>query len=173
MIHSMPSGAQKTSLERLHEKIATKDRGWFFAGIADPRLELRNFGIHGETTAEIATRLEDAVDGADVLVVQGGINDVYHGLEVEDAAENLRAMVRRGKELGLRVVLANVLPWNNGRPGDADKIRRLNELIDAIGRDEDVAVLDFHGTLADPGDSGRMRADWTVEGNHPNVAGHR
>src|ERR671934_152508 len=27
--------AEKTPLERLHEKIATRDRGWFFAKIAD------------------------------------------------------------------------------------------------------------------------------------------
>jgi lysophospholipase L1-like esterase len=144
-----------------------------WAGLADPRLELRNFGIHGETTAEIAARLEEAIEGADVIVVQGGINDVYHGLDVERAAENLGGMVCRGKQLGLRVVLANVLPWNNGRPGDQEKIRRLNLLIEQIGRAEDVPVLDFNGTLADPADPSRMRAEWTVEGNHPNVAGHR
>ena len=157
-----------------HETGGDPESTWMhWAGRADPRLELRNFGIHGETTAEIAARLDEAVAGADVLVVQGGINDVYHGLDVEPAAGNLRAMVRRGKQLGLRVALANVLPWNNGRPGDDGKIRRLNELIGEIGRDQDVPVLDFHGTLADPDDPARMRGEWTVEGNHPNVAGHR
>jgi hypothetical protein len=72
------------------------------------------------------------VRGADVLVVQGGINDIAQGVAVEKAAEGLRAMVRRGKELGLRVALADVLPWNNGWPGAEPEIRRLNALIGAL-----------------------------------------
>ena len=68
-------------------------------------------------------RLDECVVGADVLVVQGGINDIAQGRPVAAAAENLRAMVRRGKELGLRVLLVDLLPWNNGWPDAEPKIR--------------------------------------------------
>jgi len=129
--------------------------------------------VYGERTDQIRTRLKGCVPGADVLVVQGGINDIAQGVAVEIAAENLREMVRRGNELGLRVVLADVLPWNNGWPRAEPEIRRLNVRIAAIAREEGVTLLPFHDTLEDPGRRGRMREEWTSDGDHPSVAGYR
>jgi len=108
-----------------------------------------------------------------VLIVQGGINDIAQGRDVETAAANLHAMVRRGKELGLRVAIADVLPWNNGWPLAEPEIRRLNALIAEIARDEDVPLLPFHDTLEDPDRPGRMREEWSHEGDHPNEDGYR
>src|ERR1051326_8052677 len=101
----------------------------YWAALADPRLVFRNCGLYGQRTDEIAARLDECAQGADVLVVQGGINDIAQGRPLDGAAENLRGMVRRGKELGLRVALADVLPWNNGWPDAEPEIRALNALI--------------------------------------------
>ena len=101
-----------------------------------------------------------------MLVVQGGINDIAQGYDVELAAENLRAMVRRGKDLGLRVTIANVLPWNAGWPHTEEAINRLNESIDELARDENVPVLPFYATLESPELPGRMRDEWTSDGDH-------
>jgi lysophospholipase L1-like esterase len=118
-------------------------------------------------------RLDDCARGADMLVVQGGINDIAQERAVEDAADHLRAMVRRGKELGLRVAVIDVLPWNNGWPEAEARIRRLNELIAELARNENIPMLPFHDTLEDPDRGGRMRADWTSDGDHPSVEGYR
>ena len=48
----------------------------WWAAQADPRLEFRTTAVYGERTDQIARRLDLVLDGADVLVVQGGINDV-------------------------------------------------------------------------------------------------
>jgi lysophospholipase L1-like esterase len=149
-------------------------RGWdVWAARADARLHIRNCGIYGQRTDEIAVRLDECAAGADVLIVQGGINDIAQGRDVDAAAENLRSMVRRGKELGLRVALADVLPWNNGWPAAEPKIRRLNELIARVADDEAVPLLPFHDTLEDADRPGRMREEWTHEGDHPNEDGYR
>jgi lysophospholipase L1-like esterase len=108
-----------------------------------------------------------------VLIVQGGINDIVQGREVTVAAANLRRMVQRGKELGLGVLIANVLPWNNGWPDAEPEIRRLNELVAEIARDEEVPLLPFYDTLEDADRPGRMREEWTYEGDHPNEDGYR
>lgn len=149
-------------------------RGWdVWAARADERFEIRNHGIYGQRTDEIAARLGTCAPGADVLIVQGGINDIAQRRDVETAAASLRAMVKRGEELVARVLLADVLPWNNGWPEAEPKIRRLNELIAEIAHDEDVPVLPFHDTLEDPDRPGRMRDEWTFEGDHPNEEGYR
>ena len=149
-------------------------RGWdVWAAAADSRLRIRNCGIYGQRTDEIAARLDDCARGAQVLIVQGGINDIAQGRDVGAAAANMREMVRRGQELGLRVAVADVLPWNNGWPDAEPKIRRLNELLAAIARDEEVPLLPFHDTIEDPHRPGRMRDEWTYEGDHPNEAGYR
>ena len=108
-----------------------------------------------------------------MLIVQGGINDIVQGRDPTVAAANLRRMVQRGKELGLRVVLANVLPWNNGWPDAEPEIRRLNELVSEIAGEEEVPLLPFHDTLEDPERPGRMREELTYEGDHPNEDGYR
>jgi lysophospholipase L1-like esterase len=115
-----------------------------------PLASFRNCGAFGETTAQIAHRLGRCARGAGILIVQGGINDVYRSVPVESTAANLRAMVRRGKALGLRVALADILPWNNGYPRFAGKIDRLNRLIAGVAAQERVALVPFHQTLEDP-----------------------
>jgi len=139
----------------------------------DATLELRNHGVYGERTDQIAARLDDCVRGADVLVVQGGINDLAQGIDAEIPARQLREMVRRGREIGLEVVLADVLPWNNGWPAAEPEIRRLNALLATIADEEGVTLLPFHDTLEDPDRPGWMREDWTSDGDHPSVAGYR
>ncbi|HEX6700594.1 MAG TPA: SGNH/GDSL hydrolase family protein [Gaiellaceae bacterium] len=152
----------------------TPESSWeHWAALAAPSFELRNCGVYGERTDEIALRLEPCAGGVDVLVVQGGINDVAQGRSVEDAAASLRAMARRGLELGLVVLLADVLPWNAGYPRFDAAIRHLNALVAAVAAEEGVGLLPFHDTLEDASRPGRMREEWVADGDHPSVAGYR
>lgn len=145
----------------------------YWASKRDPNLVFRNCGVFGERTEEIAARFDECADGAEALVIQGGINDIVQGRPATEAAANLEAMVVKGKDLGIPVAIADVLPWNNGFVEADPEIRELNGLIDAIGADEGVPVLPFHDTLEDPERPGRMRQDLTADGDHPSVAGYR
>jgi lysophospholipase L1-like esterase len=141
----------------------------WWASRADERLEFRTTAVYGERTDQIARRLDLVLDDADLLVVQGGINDVVQQRPVEEAAENLAAMLERGRAAGVALAVTDVLPWNNGDGRTAADIGRLNALIGQLG----VPVLRFHDTLADPADPRRMRDDLTDDGDHPSVEGHR
>jgi len=145
----------------------------YWAARANPGMRFRNHGVGGERTDEIRARLETAVVGADVIVVQGGINDIVQGRLIELAVVDLEAMLRRAKKLAEVVLLPNVLPWNNGWPEAEPKIRELNRRIEALAAAEHVLLLPFHETLEDPDLPGRMKAEWTPDGNHPSVEGHR
>ena len=150
-----------------------KSQWQYWAQKAHPDLRFRNCGVYGQRTDEIALRLDGCAKDANVLIVQGGINDIVQGRPVEKAAENLRRMVERGKALGLRVAVVELLPWNNGYPEADPKIRALNELIHGIAKDEQVPVFPFYSTLQDPARPGRMREVWTSDGDHPSVEGYR
>lgn len=136
-------------------------------------LDLRNFGVHGERTDQIAARFGHAVDGAEAIVVQGGINDIVQGRPVEQAAANLAGMLHRARHAGLRVAIADVLPWNNGDSRAAGDIDKLNELIRSIAEGQEVPLFRFSETLADPSRPTRMRETLTEDGDHPSVEGHR
>ena len=137
------------------------------------RLEFRNHGVCGEGTEQIAARLGVAAAGADVLVVQGGINDVVHHKSIEQAAQNLERMIRVAAPSVWRSHSPHVLPWNNGDRRAAADIESLNLLVAALAERTGVPLLPFHDTLVAPDQPTRMRDDWTDDGNHPSVEGHR
>jgi lysophospholipase L1-like esterase len=144
-----------------------------WASLVDPRLEFRNCGVYGQRADEIGRRLDRCAAGADLLVVQGGINDIAQRRPVQPAAEDLRTIVRRGRRLVSAVLVADVLPWNNGWPDAEGPIRQLNDLVVRIAAAERVPLLSFHDLLEDPDRPGRMRDEWTSDGDHPSVEGYR
>ena len=134
----------------------------------------RNCGVSGQRTDEIAQRFDDCTRGAEVLIVQGGANDINQGQSVESAAANLRKMVQRGKQRGLKVTITNLVPWPGGHPQYTPQLRRLNELIAQIAEEEDVPLIDFNKALADPGQPALMRKGYASDDQiHPTVAGYR
>lgn len=135
--------------------------------------EFRNCGVWGERTDEIAARFSECTRGADAVVIQGGINDIVQGRDVEDAARNLACVAQRARSEGLAIALVEVLPWNNGYPDAAPAIRELNQLIHALGERADVPVLEFFEVLEDEDSPDRMPDHLTDDGDHPNVAGYR
>lgn len=145
----------------------------WWAAQADERLEFRTTAVYGERTCEIARRLELVLAGADVLVVQGGINDVVQRRPVEHAAANLEAMLERGSAAGLALAVTDVLPWNNGDERAVQDIERLNTLIRELAAGAGATLLPFHDTLADPADSSHMAEGLTDDGDHPSIEGHR
>jgi lysophospholipase L1-like esterase len=145
----------------------------WWASRGDTPLEFRTTAVHGERTDEIARRLDLVLAGADVLVVQGGINDVVQRRPVEQAAGNLEAMLDRGAAAGLALAVTDVLPWNNGGKRSAAAIQELNELTRQLAERTGATLLPFHDTLADPSDARRMGAGLTDDGDHPSIEGHR
>jgi lysophospholipase L1-like esterase len=145
----------------------------WWASRGNPRLEFRTTAVYGERTDEIASRLDLVLAGADVLVVQGGINDVVQRRPVERAAENLGVMLDRGRAAGLALAVTDVLPWDNGDDRAAEAIAGLNALIGELAARAGATLLPFHDTLADPADPSRMREGLTDDGDHPSIEGHR
>jgi lysophospholipase L1-like esterase len=145
----------------------------WWASRADERLEFRTTAVYGERTDEIACRLDLVLAGANVVVVQGGINDIVQRRPVEEAARTIEAMLARGRAEDLALAVADVLPWDNGDERAAADIERLNDLIRQVAAGAGATLLPFHDALADPADSRRMAEGLSDDGAHPSVEGHR
>jgi lysophospholipase L1-like esterase len=158
---------------RANPRADERSQWQWWASRADARLEFRTTAVYGERTDEIACRLDLVLPGANVLLVQGGINDVVQGRPVEEAAANLETMLARGRAAGAAVAVADVLPWNNGDARATEAVERLNALIRRLAETAEATLLQFHDTLADPADPSRMADGLTDDGDHPSIEGHR
>ena len=160
------------SVRERAESTDERSQWMYWAHVKHPRLVFRNHGVNTQETSEIAERLDDAVEGADALVIQGGVNDLVHGKSADRALENLDSMVLRGQALDLRVAIAELIPNDNFDeilPGIAE----INRWLQANASKRGVPLLRFHAALDDPDRPGRIRPGCTDDGNHPNVDGHR
>jgi lysophospholipase L1-like esterase len=144
----------------------------YWAQREHPDLQIRNCGVRGQSTDQIVQRFDQCTQGVDGVVIQGGINDIAEGLPVEATAANLRGMVRSAKQLNLGIALADVLPLNVGHQTDR-VIAELNRRIHRIASGEQITLLRFHDVLEDPDAPGRIKPEWTADGEHPSVEGYR
>jgi lysophospholipase L1-like esterase len=72
---------------------------------------VNNFGVEGETTAEILQRLPTVL-AADPLgvFIMGGANDILQGLTPQQTTQNLTAMVRQLRGAGVPVFVEAITP---------------------------------------------------------------
>jgi len=134
----------------------------------------KNCGVSGQRTDEIAARFDECTKGAEVVIVQGGANDLNQGKSPESAAQNLQAMIKKGKDRGLRVATTELVPWPGGDPDQTPNVQKLNELIAQIGEEEDVPVFAWNEALADPGQPGQARPGMIGDDQiHPTVEGYK
>ena len=92
----------------------------------DGAFRFRNCGVEGDRTDEIEARFADCTAGADVVVIQGGTNDLAQNRPPLAAAANIRDMVARAKDAGLRTLVTTAPPINVRYPKWAPGVERLN-----------------------------------------------
>jgi acyl-CoA thioesterase-1 len=111
-----------------------------FAAAGRP-IRVVNAGVSGDTSAGGLARLDWLLrQRPDVLVVELGANDGLRGLPVEMTAANLRAIVSRARQAGVRVLLVGIqVPPNYG----PDYARRFAAVFPELARELDVPLLPF------------------------------
>ncbi len=120
-----------------------------------------NSGIPGETSGEALARLPGELDRTQpkLLILCSGANDILRHMELNQAAANLREMVRLAQGKGIGVLLIGVPHWGLGL--------RPTPFYDVVARELNVPLENrvFAKVLA----KGELKADPV----HPNAAGYR
>jgi len=158
--------------DSITENWVSGDPGLFAPGVVGR-------GISGQTSAQMLVRFH-----ADVVALQpkavhimAGTNDVAgnNGPTTEQAwRNNIMAMVEIARAHGIRVVLGSIPPASRfiWRPElkPASQIVKLNEWLRSYARSEGLRYLDYHAILATEG--GAMKAEYSIDGVHPNRDGY-
>jgi lysophospholipase L1-like esterase len=139
-----------------------------------------NRGISGQTTPQMLIRFRPDVIALKpkVVVILGGTNDIAGNTgpsSLEMIEDNLASMAVLAKAANIKVVLSSVLPaydypWTPGlKP--AEKIATLNQWIKSYAMENGCIYLDYYSSMVD-GRKG-MKAEYSVDGVHPNEAGYK
>jgi lysophospholipase L1-like esterase len=115
--------------------------GWSF-----PRA---NFGIRGQTTAQMLARFPVQIVGHNYreVVILGGTNDTLLGLDQQATLTNLGAMADLARKAGIEPVLAEIPPIYSGGGVHLPTVAALNRGIVELGRTKGVNVVDYYDTL--------------------------
>jgi lysophospholipase L1-like esterase/dienelactone hydrolase len=153
-------------------------QGWGSLATDFPKLRAANRGISGDTSRGVGYRLKgDVLDlqpKAVVLLI--GTNDLGLGAEPEVVAKNVTQIIRALRAAGgpqPPVIVCKVMPSDASKQRPADKIRRLNELVDtaiAEAKDPQVIRVDTFSIFAD--ENGNARKEEFPDLLHPNPIGY-
>jgi len=147
-------------------------QGWRTVAKDFPDLRVVNRGIGGDTTRGVLYRLNADVlslkPAAVVLLI--GINDLGNGGKPEDAADNVKAILRALKKSNPRmpIIVCKVMPSKHQL---ADKIEQLNALVDEIVKSDPQCVrCDTWSIYAD--ENGDCKKEEFPDMLHPNAGGY-
>ena len=128
---------------------------------------VRNGGVSGDTSAQGRARLLWGLRGLggapDLVIVELGANDMLRGLPVEQARDNLDAIVTELRRRHIRVLLAGMRASPNL---GADYVRAFDGLYPALARRHGTALYPFF-LAGVAGDRRLIQPD----GLHPNASG--
>jgi lysophospholipase L1-like esterase len=172
--------------ERLQADPATRHLSVLNHGIGGNRVLLDGLGPSALARFERDVLLQT---GARYVVILEGVNDLgnltrerpappeAHARIVADITGAYRQMVARGRERGVKVIGATILPFAGSGyykpPPETEADRQaINAWIRAPGNFD--AVIDFDALMRDPARPDRMRPDLdSGDGLHPSIAGYR
>jgi len=133
---------------------------------AGHRATVVNAGVSGDTSAGGLRRIDWILkQHPDLLVVELGGNDALRGQRLDATRQNLRGIVRRGKEAGARVILVGMdVPPSYG----PDYAGEFAELYGDIAREEEITLVP--GFVREVGSNRRLMQP---DGIHPTAEGQR
>ena len=137
-------------------------------------------GISAQTTPQMLVRFRnDVIDlNPSAVVILAGTNDIAGNtgpITIENIFGNIVSMAQLAKANNIKVVLCSVLPvyeypWSPGLE-PAEKIVKLNAMLQSYSKKNKMVYLDFHSAMSD--EKKGMKAEYSADGVHPNLKGYK
>jgi len=139
-----------------------------------------NRGVSGETTADMLKRFHHDVIQLKptTVVILAGTNDIAENggpITNQQIIENIAAMAKMAHDHKIHVVLCSLLPvfdypWRRGL-NPPKRISALNLLIKNYADENNQIYVDYYSAMVD--DKKALKADYSKDGIHPNLAGYK
>lgn len=114
-----------------------------------------NFGIHGNTTAQMLARYPRIIPGHGFheVVILGGTNDTLLGVDSDQTIQNLEALGEETEQLHMQPVLCEIPPiFHSFRPDDRKNympaVIQLNRRIALLAQTHHWKLVDYYTPLA-------------------------
>jgi len=145
----------------------------YWVAVSRPGWKVVNRGVNGQRTDQMLARFGRDVILAkpDVVVVLGGVNDIYQGRGYGGVRDNLQMMYERAEASGIVVVGATILPYNSAGEGEIEAIHSVNSWIEESSRNSAMLFCDTNRAVRDASDPDMLGS--TPDGLHPDVDGYR
>ena len=143
-----------------------------------------NRGISGQTTPQMLIRFKPDVVNLNPksVVILAGINDIAGNtgpIKIENIAENIFSMSEIAKSNNIEVFICSVLPakafpWSPSIKNVAEKVIKLNSILEKYCLDNKIQYVDYHSEMND-GNGGLKVPEHTTEDDlvHPNKEGYK
>jgi lysophospholipase L1-like esterase len=138
--------------------------------------KVANRGISGDTTRGVLIRLQEdvlALNPAGVVLLIG-TNDLEEGADPETIASNLKLILEELKKHSatMPIVLCQVFPSSESKKRPAEKIKKVNQLYQAMVKgDAQVTLVETYPLFAN--EQGDAKAEEFPDLLHPNAAGYK
>jgi lysophospholipase L1-like esterase len=131
-----------------------------------------NKGINGDTTSGMLKRFHGNVENEepDIVIIWGGINDLYRDCSSEDVMLNLKELYRRCVAIETEPVACSVTS-TRGFLRLNEVIRDLNRLIETYCVLEGFLFIDLYEATADV--DGQLKSLYSDDGIHLSRAGYQ
>lgn len=144
-----------------------------------------NRGISAECTDHLLARFDDTVLNIEPrnMVLLIGVNDLGQGVPEDTIYNNIKTMIEKTQAQcpQTNIILQALYPIDENRPEFYDRfmvgsvrtnalIQSLNARLEALAGEKGIQYLDLADQLAD--ENGVFRAEYTMDGLHPNAAGY-
>ncbi len=138
-----------------------------------------NRGIGGQTTPQMLLRFRQDVINLKpaAVVILAGVNDIAGNTgfsTIEMIVDNIVSMTELARANNIKVILCSVLPaydfpWRKGLE-PAEKVVKLNALLEAYANQHNLVYVDYFTSMAD--ESNGLKKELGRDGIHPNKAGY-
>ncbi len=144
------------------------------------RDDVKNRGIRSDAIPGVMKRLDQITSGhPKKIFLLIGINDVSHGLSVDQLAQRYSDLVKaiREKSPETRLYIQSVMPINNdfavykGLKGKENTVVEFNKKIKRIAEENGLDYIDLWPVLSDA--SGKLLKKYTNDGLHLTGPGYR
>ncbi len=117
------------------------------------RQDVANRGIGSDITAGFLHRLQSIVAvNPKICFIEGGLNDVFHGIPVDSSLTNLSRLADSLQRYGIKVSISTVTyiaPFHKKARKYNPVIKKLNEGILVLVREKNLYLIDLNPSIAE------------------------